>query len=391
MSGVGVCITGLQRTLLHPAVPGTFDRRVVQPLRASGNVVDTFIVLVANWSASSPRNASAVRAAVEAAFTPTVLLLLQARHVAAGGRNGSCTVHGSTAIWAKPWQRSRAELTPRSYNLGHANKTLTQYVAIRECFRAVCEHEELRRAPYKWLLRTRTDLVFLQTLHLPDNATFVYVPRDGMNIHPLALCTNDHMFLCPRHLCRPYFMLAELWESPYCRRDGRAAATPGSTPFLPADESEPAHALASIIAHADADAPGGFWTPREPKAPFLLPALPPMADAQWYWMARYGGAGPCDARRTTDAKCCGLVREMPFMYDLARDRSPHFILDCKHHDIRISFASSLMPIANATDYARATADCRKLASQAKSAVGIAEWHAWIAMRAEAPEGGTLNG
>ena len=230
--GVGVCITGLLRSLLHPAVRGSYARRVVTPLRAAGHTVDTFIVLVADWAATTAERTSAVRAAVESAFAPTALVLMQARHVMAG-RNGSCSVHGATVTWAHPWDKSRPEPTPRPFLVQHANKTLSQFVAMRECYASVRAHERGRAANYKWLLRTRTDLVFLQSLRLPTDTNVVYIPRDGMNDHPLALCTNDHLFLCPRHLCRPYFQLAELWESPHCRRDARASATHGSAPSVP--------------------------------------------------------------------------------------------------------------------------------------------------------------
>ena len=142
-------------------------------------------------------------------------------------------------------------------------------------------------------------------------------------------------FLCPRHLCRPYFELIELWESPHCRRDARPAALHGSTPILVEAVEEPISSLASIAAISDQRAPWGLRPPHSPNAPFLLPALPPTTDAQWYWLARYGGAqrGPCDSRVTTDERCCGLVREMPFSYDLARDRGS-FVLECKMHTRR---------------------------------------------------------
>ena len=334
---VGVCVTGLQRTLLHPAVNGSLLRRVVRPLRASGLGVDTFMVVVANWSATPANQSDALRTAITDAFASASLaslIFLEARHVSAGP-NGTCGVHGGTAVWAQPWYHSRTIRAPSEGNVRHSNKTLAQFVGLHACYAEVVKRERTLGTSYSWLLRTRTDVVFLQTLRLPHDVTVAYVPQDGMNVHPLALCTNDHLFLCPRHLCRPYFELLELWESPHCRRDARAAATRGSWPLLADGVPETLSSLARIAPTPNASAPWGLQPPLAPTAPFLLPALPLIADAQWYWLARYGGAlrGPCDARLTTDENCCGLLREMPFSYDLARDRGS-FVLECKMHTRR---------------------------------------------------------
>lgn len=197
-SSVGVCMTGLQRTLLHPAINGSFHRRVVQPLRASGVAVDTFMVVVANWSATPANQSEALRAAITDAFSfapLSSLIFMEARYVSAGP-NGTCGVHGGTARWAAPWYHTRTIRTPSEANVGHSNKTLAQFVGLHSCFAEVRARERTRGASYDWLLRTRTDLVFLETLQLPTGAgadSVVYVPQDGMNVHPFAYCTNDHL------------------------------------------------------------------------------------------------------------------------------------------------------------------------------------------------------
>jgi hypothetical protein len=235
----------------------------------------------------------------------------------------------------------------------------------------------------------------------------VFVPRDGMNVHPAVMCTNDHLFLCPRHLCRAYFELAELWESPHCRRDGRATAATGSTPILKPTvghsvaDVEPLDTLADIFATADARAPFGLRPPHAPNKPFLLPALPVLADAQWYWLARYGGArdSPCDARKTTDGRCCGLVRELPFAYNIARDPTyhnmGHVALVCKLVSVRNPkdtikpWNESMAPFeTNLTRLAEertvATAECEALTKQATTGVGLKSFQQSFSLRGAMP-------
>ena len=61
---------------------------------------------------------------------------------------------------------------------------------------------------YDWLLKLRPDLVFFDGL--PLLATLrphsVFVPRGVMTSRPTLQLMNDHVFLCPRALCKPYFV-----------------------------------------------------------------------------------------------------------------------------------------------------------------------------------------
>ena len=73
-----------------------------------------------------------------------------------------------------------------------------------------------RTASYLWLLRTRTDVLYMEDLRLGELQTGnAYVPA-GMTQLPQFKCMGDHIFLCPRSLCRPYFMVLEL-----LRKDGK--------------------------------------------------------------------------------------------------------------------------------------------------------------------------
>lgn len=84
----------------------------------------------------------------------------------------------------------------------------------------------------------RTDLVYFAPIPLVTSATtraplsesFVYVPAGGMTWVASFRCMNDQAFLCPRHLCRPYFRLLELWTSPLCNATvPTSTATMGAT------------------------------------------------------------------------------------------------------------------------------------------------------------------
>ena len=171
------------------------------------------------------------------------------------------------------------------------------------CYREIVAVEARRRSTYAWLLRTRTDLVYLADIRFDTlSTTHAHVPYGGMTDHAQTACTNDHMFFCPRHLCRPYFELLELWESAFCI----AANVPPVT-----------------LTHTN----GPHAIPKdEPRAPFWVPPPPHGAAHQWYILARYNCGRRCASDRDG---CCGLLRELRYPYAFARGDAERGLLDCR--------------------------------------------------------------
>ena len=108
-----------------------------------------------------------------------------------------------------------------------STRILQQWATIRHAYRLIEQTERRRGAAYAWVIKTRTDVAFFEDLgaivarSAPDR---VHVPRNGMTESLDSRCHNDHLFWCPRHLCRPYFELLEIFESPLCRGATRYAA-----------------------------------------------------------------------------------------------------------------------------------------------------------------------
>jgi hypothetical protein len=143
------------------------------------------------------------------------------------------------------------------------------------------------------------------------STALVYVPMGGMSSQPHSTCMNDHIFLCPRGLCRPYFALTELWDSPQC-----VEARTGLSP-LP-------HAIPVNLAYLFAQRSGGGGGLRPqlepPSRPFMMPRLPFEAiDIEWFFYARYNEApAPVVIQNGSEPATCGLIRELPIYYAICR-------------------------------------------------------------------------
>ncbi len=293
----GACITGVQRALLEPPVVQSFHEHVRTPLEESGFIVDVHLAIVLpDSSMAKAANLTRLREQADAAYRARSMSLLPMSETKAWfGRStrSECAVRAN-----RTWANRHGDVS-----------VLLQWVAIRRCFDAVLETEQLR-GRYEWLLRLRTDMVYYADVPLLRNlsTTSAYVSSSGMTDDPLYRCMNDQIFLCPRQLCRPYFALLELWESPYCN------ATQATANIFATSQSEP---------NGAASAPG---------APYLLPLPPPEKhrahmSAQWYFFARYSvtHGHPCRPFERTE-QCCGMLREVAWPYSIARGRTS---LECQ--------------------------------------------------------------
>lgn len=322
--GVAVCMTGLHRTVAEWPVVHSFNKHLVEPHRRAGQRVSTFLVIVGNGS-------SATDIAIRSAYQPTSLRFMAVRSLSAERIYGKCS------------------LTDRRYI--DAYSSLTQWLGIRRCYMDVETDEARRGQRFGWLYRLRTDILLLadtplaavaalaaaaalpemaaaKTLpEIADAARAVYVPLGGMSAGEHYACQNDHLFACPRDLCRPYFHLVELYTSQHCVPARRSDAVAGALPVHLKPEAAAALPNGTIFG---ADAPGGASGLRgAPSAPYWLPPLPISFDAHWAFFARYSDGRPCNwgvGRFTTPpAACCGLLRELIWPYALVRDSH----VDCK--------------------------------------------------------------
>jgi len=282
---LGVCMTGLPRSVLSPPMIISFNN-YIRPLGAELHMT----VIVSNATSVS------LREAIQTAWSPESLSFMPAE----GPNfpyNPRCDINSSV----------HTGLIAESF----------QWLGLHQCYTQIHHAEVERGRQYDWLLRTRTDLVPLEPLPLGMlDPAYAYVPLGGFSPYNSTMCMNDHVFVCPRHLCRPYFELLELWRSPFCNASVDVDA-PGGPP--------------SIFATYDADGalvPNGI---RAPSEPFLMPELR-RRHIQQHFLARYEPEERlCDANGLADQRdpsCCGLVREFLFHYTIARGNADAGILEC---------------------------------------------------------------
>ena len=311
MSGVGVCITGMQRSLFDPAMIQTLNDNLIQPLGKvfEGNEsVRTFFSIP---SSAPERERAELTPRVERHFPGAHLTVLDDRFPSFSCRPDGLppvdAVTGEQLDGACPALVHAPALNPASSSACDFLHVLVQWRGISACYDAVQAAESARGMSFEWLIRTRSDLVLLDAslaIRLAGlSQANVYVPKYGMSVSSTSMCQNDHIFACPRDLCRPYFRMLELWQSPHCSIAGAGAS--GRS------------ALDGIFARTNGTSgrlqPSGMRGP--PTAPFAVPATPTNANAEWYMLARYSGDGRvCDATCTSAADCCGLMRELTLPY-----------------------------------------------------------------------------
>ena len=304
-----ICISGLERTLLAPPVYSTFHEHVVLPLRRNvGPTVDSYITVI---NETFPREWD-LRQRIHEAYSTMQIQLLGSQPLP----NFRCALHGSHL--AGP-NGSIPYLGTEKRAVRHARAIMLQWVGIRACYEQLVSGEQTRGARYSLIFRTRSDVVYLRDIPITVDVLSrqeVYVPEGGMTEKPEFQCMNDHMFLCPRALCRPYFHLLELWESEQCVEQ---PDTPGKT----------VTATRSIFASTRADGSLVLQDPwRAPSSKFLLPTPPPKANAEWFFLARYSTGGRLCAEGESAPQCCGMLRELRWPYAISRGTAGMGYIEC---------------------------------------------------------------
>eukprot|EP00316_Scyphosphaera_apsteinii_P023685 CAMPEP_0119300850 /NCGR_PEP_ID=MMETSP1333-20130426/2738_1 /TAXON_ID=418940 /ORGANISM="Scyphosphaera apsteinii, Strain RCC1455" /LENGTH=334 /DNA_ID=CAMNT_0007302757 /DNA_START=74 /DNA_END=1074 /DNA_ORIENTATION=+ len=271
-SSLAVVITGLLRSLLSEPMIQSFRLHVTARS-------DVHVVI------SGKQNA-AVASKVQDAFNP-----VQLRFISANEDNAPRVRHCQI----------------KSYVGG---RMLAAWMGIRHAYEDVVKSESRRGQPYAWIMRLRTDTVLLQDVPvLSWDKDFVYIPGGGMNANVYARFTNDHLFFCPRPLCRPYFHLLELWESPLCDKTGKA-------PIGVFASNLSSRLVPNVL----------------PTRPFSVPPPRKPPYHQWYILARYSLDGDCSSvpKERLNA-ICGLVHEIDIPYVLARGNEEAGVLVCDYN------------------------------------------------------------
>ena len=334
--GVAVAMVGVMRALLSAPITSSYQQRVIAPLAAAGHVTDTFIVVVSNVTCASSvlscrrddmdneltsDHAEEVRAAVARAYAPTAFELLPARPWTED-LNPACA----------PWNAASAadDETKRQNGSGEvgwqelSTRILQQWATIRHAYRLIEQTERRRGAAYAWVIKTRTDVAFFEDLgaivarSAPDR---VHVPRNGMTESLDSRCHNDHLFWCPRHLCRPYFELLEIFESPFCRGATRYAAfneTLWASAAAPPSVFARGRGGVALVANGAHGPPNSsYWLPWSAQSGIY--------DVEYWFAARYSRGQRCtdfdsdQTRGGLSGRCCGLIDDSATLaYAVAR-------------------------------------------------------------------------
>lgn len=320
---VGICVTGQQRTALELPVTSTFREHVLLPLRLEHATVDVHLAISVQLKlATNHTSAAALKQALKSTYDARSVGLLAAEESQARLTNTTCPIATTGA---------------RQY---HGRGVLLQWTTIEACYAAVKSAENRSGTRYSWLYRVRTDLAYFGAVPSPAvlSGSHVYVPSGGMTDDVRYRCMNDHIFVCPRKLCRPYFMLLELWSNQNC------VSTRG-----PLEHSS----LGTVM--RETALPQG-----PPVVPFELPFEPPLGyDAQWYFLARYSMARPCAPPQPVE-NCCGQVRLLTWPYTLVRPLDlPKMICPARHSPMccMTRLGPKYQPLANLS---REMAACKEI-------------------------------
>lgn len=100
-------------------------------------------------------------------------------------------------------------------------RVLTQYTRNRDAWRLLLEWEMAHSRVFDWVVKVRPDLLWLEPFpwQLAERGATAElgVPRGVMSSKPEFVRYNDHVFMCRRNRCEPYFeQLASRYEHDKC-------------------------------------------------------------------------------------------------------------------------------------------------------------------------------
>ena len=295
-----IVMAGEPRSALSEPVQHSFRRRLLNVLEAAGHAVDLHMTAVLGRGSSGTGSdaEAALFAKVVRAYRPASHSVLNASDTWSAFGSFRCP-HGG----ARFGHNDQGSI----YAWRNAELVLVQWVAIRACYRQLEAHERASGFRYDWIVRTRFDLAYLADLPLARLS-----PESAFIPYGIVPCHSDHIFVCPRALCRPYFTLLEIFESPHCvvAPRGKLAMTTVRGPFASGEPLQPHGASGP------------------PDAPFAVVTQPDGVDQQWYALARYGDGRICkDGDVLPD--CCGapLLRLIEWPYAIVRGNAASGFLD----------------------------------------------------------------
>ena len=168
---VATCISGLQRTLLDHVVVHSYRQHLLAPLQQRGFQVSTYVVL-------NEEDAENVRLheGITSAFAAKRVALIRKRL----NESASC----------------KLALVNDAYG-GGRGPNLAQWIGVGLCYRLIEEDEAQRGSRFDFIVRIRSDIVFLAPFPMPIDTDHVYVPENGMSKRSFHMCQSA----CPSTPC----------------------------------------------------------------------------------------------------------------------------------------------------------------------------------------------
>jgi len=203
---VAVLISGSFRALCTPEFYGNVQARVIRPTKSAGHEVLLFISTHATTTgegevpvdngrfkySNGDTHFSNKCSEMLKELRPAVLHLRDAADQLQINQRCPDAVHTDEHPW----------------------KFYTQFWALYQLYTKLVAYETFVSARVDYIIKLRTDTFLFENLpvQLLQGATTAYVPRGVMTCDPQFVLLNDHIFICPRDLCAPYFSVAKRYE-----------------------------------------------------------------------------------------------------------------------------------------------------------------------------------